>query len=235
MNTTRHFFYWILPTGFVLALVMLYFTGGPVARSVLAPGFNRELGVLESTQHLLILAVLLVVWRGFRNARDAWERLGFGLVFALGSFQLLEEINYGQHYLMALQGIPRDGFARAWSLHNQGGNSSRIKTFSDIVMAVYFVVLPLVANRRFPAWLRYLAPPRLMVATILCMVLVSKLAHRLNDAQVLADHQLGNSISEFREIFVYYIGLLYVYELVYRRHWPGWKGERADPPRNPRS
>jgi hypothetical protein len=229
MNASRHFFYWVLPTAYVLALVVLYFAGGPVVRSVLVPEFNRELGLVESTQHLLILAVIWLCWRGFRQAQDGWERAGFVLALALATLQFLEEINYGQHYLMALQGVSRDEFTSTWSLHNRDGVSSRLKSLADLLITAWFVLLPMLAGRRAPAWLRYLAPPRLIIVTVLCALLVSKLAHLLNDADLLQDHRLGKSISEFREIFVYYIGLLYVHELVYRRRWPGWKGEHGTP------
>lgn len=228
---TRHFFYWVLPTTVILGYVLMYFSGVPVLQSIIAPAINRELGLLESTQHLLLVAVIIMALRGLRGAEVPMERLGYGLATALAVFQLLEELNYGYHYLHAL-GLVSDSGGVRWNLHNRGV-STPMKNVGDLVLLVYFFVLPLVVRPAWPAWLRFIIPPRLLALTVLCSVAVSKFGHYLNDNAALSNHVLENGVSEFREAFIYYVVLVYVRELAVNRRWPGWKGERGSPFREP--
>lgn len=226
---TRHFFYWVLPTAVVLCMIAMYFSGIHLLQQIVFPAYNRELGLNENLQAALILAVLFIAVQGYQRADHALTRLGFAFVAIASIFQLLEEINYGMHFLNAIN-PEKFGRTLPWgNVHNQPGVSTRIKNLSDLVLALYFFVLPLAVGQRAPAWLRYLAPPRLIVATMIAMVACSKFAHYLNDSGILVDNPQSNSMSEFRETFIYYIGLLYLWELAYRRRWPGWKGEHGDP------
>lgn len=223
----RHFFYWILPSVVILTYVLMYFSGVPTLQSIIAPAFNRELGLLESTQHLLLVAVIGMAAYGLRRAEVPMEKLGYGLATALATFQLLEELNYGYHYLHALGLISDTGGVR-WNLHNRG-ISTPLKNIGDLILLVYFFVLPLVVRPQWPAWIRFLVPPRLIAATVLCSVAVSKFGHYLNDNAELSNHVLESGVSEFREAFIYYAVLLYVRDLVINRRWPGWQGERGSP------
>ncbi|HXG29920.1 MAG TPA: hypothetical protein VNJ47_13855 [Nevskiales bacterium] len=223
----RHFFYWVLPTSVILTYVLMYFSGTPVLQSIIAPAFNRELGLLESTQHLLLVAVIVMAALGLRRAEVPIERLGYGLATGLAVFQLLEELNYGYHYLNALGLVTETGGVR-WNIHNRG-ISTPMKTAGDLVLFFYFFLLPLCVRPDGPAWLRFLSPPRLLALTVLCSVAVSKFAHQLNEHAELSNHVLESGVSEFRETFIYYVVLIYIRELVTNRRWPGWKGERGSP------
>lgn len=225
----RHFFYWILPTGVILCLIAMYFSGITLLQEIVFPTYNRELGLNENMQAMLICGVLFVAIQGYRHADHSLPRLGFALVLIGGIFQLLEELNYGMHFLNAID-PERFGRTLPWgNVHNQPGVSTGIKKLSDLVLALYFFIFPLAVRSGAPAWLRYVAPSRLIVLTVLAMVATSKFAHFLNDSGVLGDHHMSRSMSEFREPYVYYVGLLYIWELTYRRRWPGWKGERGSP------
>ncbi|MGH8560952.1 MAG: hypothetical protein ACRES4_03220 [Nevskiales bacterium] len=226
-HLTRHFFYWALPTAVILAYVLMYFSGMPILQSLIAPAFNRELGLLETTQHLLLVAVIVMAARGLRGAEVPMERLGYGLATALALFQLLEELNYGYHYLHAL-GLVTDSGGIRWNVHNRGV-STPMKNAGDLVLLFYFFLLPLIVRPGWPAWLRFLVPPRLLAVTVLCSVAVSKFGHHLNDNAELSNHVLENGVSEFREAFIYYVVLVHVRELVVNRRWPGWNGERGSP------
>lgn len=227
----RQFFYWVLPTAVILTYVLMYFSGNPALQSLIAPAFNRELGLLESTQHLLLVALVVMTVRGWRGAEAPMEKLGYGLATALAIFQLLEELNYGYHYLHALGLIADTGDVR-WNVHNRG-LSTPMKSAGDLVLFLYFFLFPLVTRSSWPGWLRFLAPPRLLAVTVLCSVAVSKFGHHLNDNATLSNHVLENGVSEFREAFIYYAVLVYVRELVANRRWPGWKGERGSPFKDP--
>lgn len=217
----RHFYYWILPTFYLVTLGSLLFTGVPLMRTIISPEMNREFGLLESTQHLLILAVIWMAIHGLRHAEKPLERFGFSLAAILATVQLLEEINYGQHYLALFELVPAQDESAPVNLHNIEGVSSRLKRVGDAVILLYFFLFPLLARQSWPAWLRYLAPPRLIAASVFCSVLVSKFLHYLSDNTPHLD-VLVTGISEFREAFTYYFVCIYVWELARNRRWPGF-------------
>lgn len=226
-----HFVYWILPSLVILGMILAFFSGIPLLRQVIAPDFSREFGLLESAQHVVLLVTVLFAIHGYRQSGTGTERLGFGVLILAFAFLLLEEINYGMHYWNFMTGQPLMPDARGleFNLHNKI-STSPIKSTANLVLLVGFVILPLAVRDRAPGWLRYVTPPRLLIATILCSVFLSQLAHYLDDISGDASHALGNNIAEFRETFIYYIGLMYVYTLVRRRRWPGWRDERVQRP-----
>ena len=79
-----------------------------------------------------------------------------------------------------------------------------------------FVLLPL-AKRMVPERLRSFVPNLHSALTLLGGLLISELAHGLEDAGWANNGSLHNNISEFRETFTYWVGLLYLWELARRR------------------
>jgi hypothetical protein len=230
-NSAReHFFYWLLPSLVVLAMVLMFFSGNTLWRTIVAPAIGREFGVLENLQAVLLLVAVAFSVRGIRRSLVTIERGGFILLMLACAFLLLEEINYGEHYwkLLTGQSLEPVGRGNEFNLHNKI-STSPIKSAANLVLLVVFVLMPLLVRQTAPAWLRYLAPPRLLVITVFCSVALSQLAHQLDDISGEVDHVLGNNIAEFREVFIYYIGMMYVYTLAYRRSWPGWHGEFSRP------
>ncbi len=221
-----HFIYWILPSLVILAMILAFFSGMPLLRQIIAPDFSREFGLLESSQHVVLAVAVLFAIHGCRQSGTGAVRLGFGVLMLAFAFLLLEEINYGMHYWNFMTGQPLlpAGRGLEFNLHNKI-STSPIKSTANLVLLVGFVILPLAVRDRAPAWLRFVTPPRLLIVTVLCSVLLSQLAHYLDDISGDVTHALGNNIAEFRETFIYYIGLMYVYTLVRRRRWPGWHGE----------
>lgn len=222
----EHIYYWMLPSAVVLAMILMFFSGNPVFKAIVAPSLGREFGLLENLQALVLLVAIGFCVRGLLHARVPVERAGFMvLMFVLG-FLLLEEINYGEHYwkLLTGQSLEPVGRGNEFNLHNKI-STSPLKSAANLVLLVVFVLMPLLVRPTAPAWLHYLTPPKLLVITVFCSVALSQFAHHLDDIGGDVDHVLGNNIAEFREVFIYYIGLMYVYTLAYRRRWPGWRGE----------
>ncbi len=229
---SRHLWYWVLPALYMLALVTLYFSRRPELVDFIAPRVapwlkhgNREFGLVENTQHVILALIAFLFLRGGLRAAVPLQRLGFLVLGAGFVLLLLEEIDYGLHYY--------EWWVGAWvfkdlrNLHNVGETTQQLKVLADTANLLWFVVLPLAALRLRNAWLRYLAPPPLILATVAVALLVSRLAHELTalglqpmlgEAPRLA---LAGNVSEFRETVVYYVWLLYVHELVTRRLWPG--------------
>jgi hypothetical protein len=214
-----HFEYWILPSLVVGLLIAAYFSGVPQLASIVSPPANRELGLLENLQNVVLIAVMVVACRGLARAPSTVPKLWFVFIFLVTAFLFLEEINYGQHYWNALHGIDQMGLKKALSIHNVGKNSDRFKRAGDAVLVLFFVVLPLAGSKRGPATFRYFVPQRAIITTVVATLVLSQVAHLLNEKAVVKG-SLGKSISEFRELFTYYLGFLYVREVALRRQWP---------------
>ncbi len=87
------------------------------------------------------------------------------------------------------------------------------------------MLAPLLLSSVRNAFIRLLLPSRWMIATVVLIVLLSFLAHTLEDAGYAmiggAQGNLYKNVSEFRELNMYYLFLLYVAilnERLIRRH-----------------
>lgn len=225
LNWRAHLIYWIAPTVVIGALIGMYFSDIGWLMSLLAPQISRELGLLESLQNLALLGIIgMAGWRAFHA--HASERVFFSLIVAGGVFMLLEELDYGTHYLWAITGW--DPASRpVLNVHNKGDASDSFKNVGNIILVLWFVIFPFAGRRFDSAWVRFLRPPRQFSLAVLASFLLSDAAHWLEENAAPTPHYLPDSMSEFRELFTYYIGLLYVAILVRFRGWPGWASRNA--------
>ena len=224
MDFRSHFVYWMLPGAVILVLLGMYFSDVPWLMEILAPRINRELGLLENLQNAVLVALIAMMAIRVRRSRQALEYGFFGLIGAASVFFLLEDLDYGTHFWWALHGLDWDT-RPVLNIHNQGENSDRFKFVGNLLLGVFFVLLPWL---RFPprrVWLRFLQPNRRFLLSMLAMVLLSRLAHYLEETVPPEPNYLDNSISEYRELFTYYVWALYFGILAFRREWPG--GEAA--------
>jgi hypothetical protein len=213
----EHVLYWVFPTTVVAALMAMHFSGEPTLGSILAPRFNRELGLLENLQHAILLVILALVAMRARRATERLERAAFALVAAATTFMFLEEVDYGTHWWNALHGRGDDYIP--FSVHNTGRNSDKFKKAGDATMIAFFAVFPIASWRLRNPWITFFRPSAWFLASLAAMLLLSSLAHELNDRGFAADSPIRDSISEFRELFVYYVWLVYLVTLS-RRPWP---------------
>ena len=112
------FLYALLPLCVSLALIFAYFSGIRILQEVVAPARNREFGLLENLQHLLLLGcvvpAMLLAWR----ERRPGFRIFFGLIGIAALFAFVEEIDYGLHYYEAVANVPPAERAVVRNLHN---------------------------------------------------------------------------------------------------------------------
>lgn len=222
MNLRNHLLYWLLPTVVILVLLGMYFSNVPWLMEILAPQVNRELGLLENLQNAVLIAIIvMMVVRAWRAVYPL-ERTFFGLVAAASVFILLEELDYGTHFWEAWRGIEHGG---AFNIHNQGENSDRFKFVGNLLLGVFFVILPWFRFAAHRLWLRFLQPDRWFLLSIVAMVLLSRLTHTLEETVPPDPNYLDNSMSEYRELFTYYVWMLYFGALAFRRTWPGAAAE----------
>lgn len=218
----------VLPAVIGLILLGMYFGGNPFLQNLIAPtmsntpGFSaREFGVLEMLQNIFLLCVIYYAVRCVMTARDLEVKLFTLLILAASVFVLLEEIDYGAHFLEYFSGqyasLSPETWNRNW--HNKTGpagvqNVSYLKLAASIAVLAGFVVAPLLLHRNAHPTIRLLLPSRWMIATVMLIVLLSLLAHWLEDSgyAVIGSNagNLQSNISEFRELNMYYLFLLYV-------------------------
>lgn len=188
---------------------------------------HRELGMLENTQHLLLLLIVIILVRAYRGSSFAIQKAGFVLAAAGVTFILLEELDYGVHYLELLLG--EEVYQGNFNLHNQGKNTSVLKSVADLLAVIWFVILPLVSQRIRNPWLNYIAAPPMVVLTVISGLLLSQLAHYCDDIGMAIRPSLSSNISEFREMFTYYLWVLYVWHIT---HTP-WPARHINKPEEP--
>jgi hypothetical protein len=123
-----------------------------------------------------------------------------------------------------------------FNLHNQdlpvvGELTDIFKAAAILILVGWFFLLPLAAGKLSNPWLRYLAPDRYVLLTLGVMMLISFAAHELGEAHDAAfkaavargetpTMELGSiqkNLSEFRELNIYYIFLVYLGNLVFFR------------------
>jgi hypothetical protein len=211
----RWFLYLVLPTASALLLVWMYFSGAR-SQQLVAPGHNREFGLLENVQALMILVVLVLAITGARRKSSRRERILFAGLAAVSFVALLEEIDYGLHFIELTRGLSEQQM-QVRNLHNIGDNTDRIKAVNHTLMGLFFMVLPFCVKQTSRPLLRYLAPDRMSILTMISMILMTRLAHLLDDLGLPSEPSLSNNISEFGEFFVYYLWMLYFWELIVRR------------------
>lgn len=210
-QTWRYFF---LPALVCVVLVWGYFSGIGWLSELIAPAWNREFGLLENLQNLLLLAGAWVALRSLLRGGSPLERTFMALFLAGSLFMFLEEIDYGAHFRELFGGLAPGRAPGFRNLHNLGNNSTRMKQAGDVVITLWFVLFPLVFRNTRNAVLRYFRPSCWFIPTAALSVAVSRVAHWVGSGGA---NGLAHSYSEFRELVTYYMGFLYVLALSRRR------------------
>jgi hypothetical protein len=219
-----HLYYWIGPIIVGGISVFMYFSGIPWMQSFVAPEINREFGALENLQLLIILAIVVVAIQGVLQKKLKLERIAFAVVAFASLIFLLEEMDYGLHYVEYFSGEKYVGGAR--NIHNYILNPYGLDFDAVISPVVYFIlglgfcILPLMARKTTDPWFRYLTPEPHSIGTIISMVAVAQVAFFLDKIDMHNNHALRGNISEFGEVFVHYIFFMFMFELVYKRKTP---------------
>jgi hypothetical protein len=206
---SKHGVYWFLPGAFILCLILMYFSGVPALQALVAPESNRELGLLEHVQLVLLNAVVIAAITALRLKPTTPHLIALSLIAAAAAFLAFEEVDYGIHYWELITGRKANVSVR--NIHNQGDNTDRLKLIAYLGIVVVCVALPLLRPRIRIAWVRDLIPSRWIISTAALLVVTPRIAHWL--ASQSGDGSLTGNISEFEEIIVYYLLVLYVWEL----------------------
>lgn len=212
-------------------LMGLYFSGSALMQSIIVPtvsgldeGSWREFGLLEMLQNVFLISILSLLIYALINQKERIDKVLYLLALMVFTFLFLEEIDYGLHYYELYSGELMHDKPRNW--HNQisangDQNTRKIKRITDGLMVLVFVFLPLLSKLTIKG--RSLkgyafVPVNYFIYALISAVVLSKLAHTLDDAGfgVIngAQGKLASNISEFRETSIYYICVLYMLQLV---------------------
>jgi hypothetical protein len=219
--------YLFVPSVMSLALIGAYFSGVHWLQQIVCPRFDkvlyvnsaREFGLLENLQNVFLIAITVIAGLGVRRKKRTIEKAALILLALFTIFVFLEEIDYGLHYVELAKGVKPLEQAEVRNVHNRGDINKFMKKGSNIGLALFFVVMPLAfAKSRVPL-LRYLAADRYAILTMVAMMLLSALAHALQDRGFGAGGSIGKNISEFRELGIYYLSMVYCFDVVFRRSY----------------
>lgn len=224
----------VIPAVVSLGLMALYFSGVQTLQSIVAPSIEglpafsrREFGALEMMQNLVLLAIIVLLVDALIRLRGPFVKLGCVVLLAVVSFLFLEEIDYGAHWTGLLTEQKQALSPHTWvrNVHNRLTEDgvqygSYMKAASKLIVVLAFVAAPFLLRYSEQPTVRLLRPSRWMAATAFLMFVLSVLAHALDQAGLSEINGIrGNleyNISEFRELNMYYLFLLYFVDLRYR-------------------
>jgi len=201
-----------------LLLIGMYYSGNTALQRIVSPDlpdreYDREFGLLENLQNLLLLATIAVAIAAVVRKRERWQRVLFAVIVAGTTVVLLEEIDYGLHYYEYLRGTSPQEIADVRGMHNVE-NVNDLKKAIDVGVTLLFVVLPVVLRRSTHPLVVYFRPTLWYAATLVLMAVLSKLvAHPLENRGFGGSGTLFGNVSEFRELTLYYLALLYTIRL----------------------
>jgi len=218
--------YLIIPILISLSFVWGYFSGDLDIQELVAPRINREYGILENLQNLILLALIFLTVYGLIRKRFRFERVILVCVLAGSIFLLLEEMDYGRNHYRYLIGNPIDNRLEDgergnidWNIHNQGNLNQIFKQSLDQGLIAFFVIFSLVTWKSTNRMIRYLRPDHWFILTMVAMLAVSRYSKALNKAGLGMDGALRSNTAEFRELIVYYVFLVFLLTFIFRRRY----------------
>lgn len=228
MNSTlkKHFYYWILPSIFVAISMLIYLFDILGLAFIIAPEINREFGLIENTQLIIILGIFIIAFKALRKEKINFKKYIFIAFSLLSIFMFLEEIDYGAHIVDYYHGrswtealAKNGGENNIINIHNQGNLLHYIKLSAYVSFALFLVIVPAIIRKtKFSnIYLNWLIPSTYFIYTLISMTALNQVARfidkKMEHATVTSLHK---NVSEFEEVFIYYIMLLYIFELVYK-------------------
>lgn len=214
-KTSYHLGYWIIPFLILIPLLVMYFSGVKWAQELVCPSVNWELGIVENLQ-ILLLILIICVMAIFRK-KNRIKKIIFSLLSIFALFVLLEEIDYGAHFLRYFKGHSDTFFVNMTgdvNIHNLGNNARIFKRSIYPLMLVLFIITPLYVHKFENPVIKYLIPNKWFVVTAIITIFSYVLPRLLVDLNILEDGGFGVNIGEFSEIMVYYIFFLYLHEVI---------------------
>ena len=219
-NTFRtHFIYWILPTLVTLVCILIYFYDFFSASEIVSCAFDREFGILENLQLLVILITAFIAARGARLKKIKLEKyIFYSIAVAVLVFFFLEEIDYGLQFYEFITDnkvYTQYGSEKIRNIHSNGKNTNILKLVSYGIIVLFFVLLPMLGafRKNNSPFLQYITPTVYIIYPVISLFLLNQFAFYLYEQDFHTNRSLDGNVSEFEELMFYYIILLYITEM----------------------
>ncbi len=233
MSSKENFWYWIFPYLLLIILMIFYFLGTPFLVELVVPNSNREYGLLENIQLVLILGIIIMSFYVVFTDYALLQKLGFVLLGLLAIFIFLEEMDYGDHFIKYFtDGEKRSIFFEKYgkvNVHNREGDRlTYMRRTPYVIIFLLFTIFPFVNKKYFHPIFTYLIPKPRMALMIILFVF-AYLSPRLPvDYHIFEVGSLGigDNIGEFTEMVVYYIFFIYIYHVIFDKKWTYFLGSK---------
>jgi len=211
-----------IPAAVSLVLIGSYFSGVAFLQNIVSPNFElpnpnapREFGLLENLQNVYLIAIIVIAAVAARRSGGLARMAFFGVALFV-SFVFLEEIDYGLHYYEIITGVSSYDPEQVRNVHNIGDTTQHIKRVADAVLILFFGLMPLALRKNTHPFVRAVLPSPYCLLTLVVMLVMRSLAHGLQDAGFGDPGSIEKNISEFRELNIYYLALVYMLDIARR-------------------
>jgi hypothetical protein len=216
----ERFYYWYLPIIVLVPAILMYFSGVPWMVEIVCPSANREYGLIENLQLLALLYMAVISAMAVVRKTSALEKIGFAFLAVFSVLVLLEEMDWGAHFLEAFTGERSNVFkdlTGQTNIHNQDENAKWFKRPVYLIMAALFIFFPLYREKFTNSLMLYVTPKKVIVGTVVIALLSDLIPRFTVKLGIRPDAGLGTNIGEFSEVMVYYTFALYVHECVFEK------------------
>lgn len=213
MRPRDHLQYWGFPIILSFLLMICYFQGPDWLQELAASSYNREFGLVENAENAILLCIVYMAFRLLKLPHSNWLRLLYLLIFFTAVFVFLEEIDYGYHYINYINDADARQRSINHNIHNLPDVNNRLRLFFYISIAIFIIILPYFSSSRLPSFLVHFVADIRLQLTVLAFLVISKMAGIFNDLSHHTNMALNGNISEFEELALYYLYLIYVHNL----------------------
>ncbi len=218
LNKQPILWFLVFPAAIELTLIGMYFSGIRTLQSIIVPEvstnkyINREFGLLENLQNLVLLIIAMFVVRNIIRIKSGYRWIG--ILLAMGAvFFFLEEIDYGWHYRELIFGLPeyvKEGYFR--NIHNSNDGLLRriIQTVAMVSLIGLFILLPILKGRSQNLNNIKLIPGIPFSISGIGLLVITGVAYLLEYINPDMYDPLNNNTGEFTELWYYYLAFLYI-------------------------
>ena len=198
----------------------LYFSGNESLSGIIAPfveGISgdsyREFGLLENLQNIYLIVCIILAAKATKIYTIKWQKTLMYIAVLGFTFLFLEEIDYGRHIYDYL--VKPTHMAVDRNIHNIDGFNRVFKLTADVMTTLWFILLPFIYRNVNSDFKNNFVPHKWYVITLVLMVTQSKLNKYLFSQGFGPDpdYLLGN-VSEFKELWLYYVWMIYMIDIV---------------------
>jgi hypothetical protein len=196
--------------------MVCYFQGPDWLQELAASSYNREFGLVENTENAILLCIIYIAFRLLKLPHSKRLKLPYLIIFFAAVFVFLEEIDYGYHYINYLNDADNKQLSINHNIHNLGNVNNQLRLVFYILIAIFVIILPYLSSSRLPPLLAHFVADIRLQLTLLAFLMISKMAGIFNDLSHNTNMSLHRNISEFEELALYYLFLVYLYNLYWK-------------------